>query len=273
MRKLSLHVGDKGRPFVSQVLAPSGQLEHCWKIPNLSAGSARFDEALGQGKLLNRNSLDEAFAPTRLNNGEFHYEDFGPQYGKCSYGLGWIVCDSPERGKTVSHDGFNRGIATQFYRNLTKNQTVVMFDNTEGAGFNQKVAAVIDVLNGKPAELKIKKSIARSFGGLLLDKGAAAALIRFNELRGNSEYYLDEREMNLLGYDFLFNDYKPEALEAFRLNVILFPGSFNVYDSYAEALGESGRKSEAIPMYKKAIELNPKSKGSIQALKDLEKDN
>jgi hypothetical protein len=52
MRKLSLHVGDKGRPFASQVLAPSGQLEpngtifvlistprNCWKIPNISAGS------------------------------------------------------------------------------------------------------------------------------------------------------------------------------------------------------------------------------------------
>ena len=27
MRKLSRHVGDKGHPFASQVLAPSGQLE------------------------------------------------------------------------------------------------------------------------------------------------------------------------------------------------------------------------------------------------------
>jgi hypothetical protein len=71
----------------------------------------------------------------------------------------------------------------------------------------------------------------------MLEKGAAAALIGFNELRVNSEYYLDEREMNLLGYDVLFNDYKPEAVEAFRLNVILFPGSFNVYDSKRKEVG------------------------------------
>lgn len=104
----------------------------------------------------------------------------------------------------------------------------------------------------------------------MLDKGPATALIAFNELRGNADYYLDEREMNLLGYDFLFNDYKPESLEAFRLNVILFPASFNVYDSYAEALAESGKKREAILMYRRAIALNPKSEGSIQALKQLE---
>ena len=79
--------------------------------------------------------------------------------------------------------------------------------------------------------------------------------------------------MNLLGYEFLFNEYKTQALEAFQLNVILFPGSFNVYDSYAEALAERGRKSAAILMYKKAISLNPKSEGSIQALKRLEQDN
>jgi hypothetical protein len=50
---LLLHVGDKGRPFASQVLAPSGQLEpngtifgppittsrNCWRISNISAGS------------------------------------------------------------------------------------------------------------------------------------------------------------------------------------------------------------------------------------------
>jgi CubicO group peptidase (beta-lactamase class C family) len=231
----------------------------------------KFDQALTAGKLLTQATMDEAFAPTKLNNGQIYYEDFGPQYGKCSYGLGWIVCDSPELGKTVSHDGFNRGIATQFYRNLTKRQTVVMFDNTEGPNFNQQVAAVIDILNGKsPAPAISKKSIARHFGATLLDKGFEAALIKFNELRADAGFYLDEREMNVLGYDLLFNDYKSQSVEVFRLNVLMFPNSFNVYDSYAEALAENGKRSEAILMYRRAIALNPKSEGSIQALKALE---
>ena len=148
-----------------------------------------------------------------------------------------------------------------------------MFDNTEGVGFNRKVEEVVKILNGKPpGDLVIKKSIARYFGETLLDKGFEAALIRFNELRSDPDYYLDEREMNILGYDFLFNGHTTQALDAFRLNVLMFPGSFNVYDSYAEALAEGGKKTEAILMYKKAIALNPKSEGSIKALKLLEEE-
>ena len=88
--------------------------------------------------------------------------------------------------------------------------------------------------------------------------------------KDTARFYLDEKEMNLLGYEFLFNDYKSQALEAFRLNVLLFPDSFNVYDSYAEALAANGKKPEAILMYKKAISLNPNSEGSRKALKSLE---
>jgi tetratricopeptide (TPR) repeat protein len=54
------------------------------------------------------------------------------------------------------------------------------------------------------------------------------------------------------------------------MNVLMFPNSFNVYDSYAEALAENGKREEAILMYRKAIALNPKSEGSLQALKRLE---
>lgn len=233
----------------------------------------KFDQALYAGKLLKAATMAEAFSPTILNNDEVFFDDFGVPFGKrCSYGLGWIVCDDPKRGKIVGHDGYNRGIASIFYRNLTKKQTIVMFDNTEGRGFNERVASVINVLNGEnPLPLNLKNSIAREFGATLLADGIESAIIRFNELRKDTaHFYLDEKELNLLGYEFLFNDYKSQSLEAFRLNVLLFPDSFNVYDSYAESLAENGKKAEAILMYKKAVSLNPNSEGSKKALKSLE---
>lgn len=233
----------------------------------------KFDQALYTEKLLKSGTLEEAIAPTILNNGEAFFDDFGAPFGKkCSYGLGWIVCDDPKRGKIVGHDGYNRGIASIFYRNISKKQTIVMFDNTEGRGFNQRAAAVVNVLNDEnPLPSNLKNSIAREFGATLLTDGIESAVLRFNEMRKDTAgFYLDEKEMNLLGYEFLFNDYKSQSLEAFRLNVLLFPDSFNVYDSYAEALAVNGKKTQAILMYKKAISLNPNSEGSRKALKSLE---
>lgn len=233
----------------------------------------KFDQILYSEKLLKASTLDEAMTPTKLNNGETYVDDFGVHFGKkCSYGLGWIICDIQNIGKIAGHDGANRGISTVFYRNLTKKQTVIMFDNTEGRGFNRKVASVINILNSeKPLEINLKISIAREFGETLLNSGIEAAIIKFNELRKDAEHYqIDEEEINLLGYDFLFNNYKTASLEAFKLNVLLFPDSFNAYDSYGEALAENGRKAEAILMYKKALLLNPNSEGTKKALKSLE---
>lgn len=233
----------------------------------------KFDQALYSEKLLKSSTLKEAFSPTKLKSGEIFFDDFGAPFGKkCSYGSGWIVCDNPNGEKIVGHDGFNRGIASVFYRNITKKQTVIMYDNTEGRGFNRKAAAVINILNGvNSLPVNLKNSIAREFGATLLQSGSESAVLRFNEMKKDSaNYYLDEKEMNLLGYEFLFNDYKPESLEVFKLNVFLFPDSFNAYDSYAESLAASGKRAEAVLMYKKAISLNPNSEGSRKALKLLE---
>ena len=147
-----------------------------------------------------------------------------------------------------------------------------MFDNTEARGFNVKAASAVNILNGEnPLPMNLKNSIAREFGATLFNSGIESAILRFNELKKDAaNYYFDEKEMNLLGYEFFFNDYKPESLEVFKLNTLLFPDSFNVYDSYGEALAASGRKAEAILMYKKAILLNPSSEASRKALKLLE---
>jgi tetratricopeptide (TPR) repeat protein len=76
--------------------------------------------------------------------------------------------------------------------------------------------------------------------------------------------------MNVLGYELMFNGYPVQSLEAFKINTLLFPASFNVYDSYGDAFREAGRRREAILMYEKALALNPNSEGSRQALRLLQ---
>ncbi|WP_445430782.1 tetratricopeptide repeat protein [Chryseobacterium indoltheticum] len=63
--------------------------------------------------------------------------------------------------------------------------------------------------------------------------------------------------MNTWGYQLLEQNKKNEALQVFKLNTLLFPKSWNVYDSYGEILENLGNRKEAIINYKKSLELNP----------------
>ncbi len=85
-----------------------------------------------------------------------------------------------------------------------------------------------------------------------------------------SHYYKDETELNGLGYDLLNDGHRLEGLQALKFNTFLYPNSWNVYDSYGEALAKNGKKEEAIAMYKKSIEMNPGNRGGKEALQRLE---
>ena len=81
-----------------------------------------------------------------------------------------------------------------------------------------------------------------------------------------------EQDLNTLGYSFLGNEELDKALEVFKLTTILFPDSFNAYDSYGEALLKANRNAEAIEMYKKSIELNPENKNAKTILLKLKQE-
>lgn len=246
-------------------------------IMTTTADMLNYDQALYSGKLVSQNSLDEAFTPTQLNNGKIHSDPFGSemtQLGKSSYGLGWETYEDEELGKAVSHGGHLFGLSTFLYRNLSKNQTVIIYENLEieGHAFYDKIRAALDILNGKsPRKIQYKKSLARRFGATLMQSGIDRAVATFNDLKTDStHYYVYENEMNWLGYDFLFTAKKKEySLETFKINTLLFPKSFNVYDSYAEALNANGKREEAILMYEKSIGMNPKNEGGKQMLKRI----
>ncbi|MBM1106921.1 alpha/beta fold hydrolase [Aurantibacter crassamenti] len=81
-----------------------------------------------------------------------------------------------------------------------------------------------------------------------------------------------EHDLNELGYSFLRNEELNKALEVFKLNTILFPESFNTYDSYGEALMISNQNAEAIKMYEKSIEMNPANENGKKMLLQLKQE-
>lgn len=232
----------------------------------------KYDQSLYNGVLLKQATLDEAWTPFKLNNGE-PAETF-MKLGKNFYGLGWFIFEDTSKGKIVWHTGGIPGSLSIFLRNISKNQTVVLLDNASSNGLYKNGVNAMHILNNTTPLLIARKSAVREYARTLVTKGIDSAFSKLIELQADStNYYLNEDEMNQMGYD-LFADteiagHQEKGLEVLKLNTLLFPTSWNVYDSYGEHLAKIGKKDEAIFMYKKSLELNPKSETGKKALEEL----
>lgn len=95
-------------------------------------------------------------------------------------------------------------------------------------------------------------------------------LSKVRKLRDSGgDVYIDEASINGLGYEMLNASRFSDAIEVFRFNVEMFPGSANVYDSLAEAYMKSGDNKMAIENYEKSLELNPENENAKEMLKKL----
>ncbi len=97
----------------------------------------------------------------------------------------------------------------------------------------------------------------------------ACDAIRQDSQRYNALHPELETSLNGIGYYFAHMGELESALQVLRLNVDLFPESWNVYDSYAETLLKNGDRQSAISNYQKSLALNPESQSAKNALADL----
>lgn len=75
-----------------------------------------WDQALYSEKLVKKATMAEALTPGKLNNGE-----------KTTYGFGWRI---DKEGETVSHTGGWVGFRTLIVRYTSKNETLIVLDNS-----------------------------------------------------------------------------------------------------------------------------------------------
>jgi tetratricopeptide (TPR) repeat protein len=205
--------------------------------------------------------------PTLLSNGQ--KATAGWANTKSYYGLGWMILQDSTYGKVIWHGGGSSGVVTVFLRNITRKQTVVVLDNVTHRGLHPEGVNAFYILNNGNI-YHGKRSLAKEYVITLHQKGADAAAVLFNELKADtSHYFMDEKELNRLGYNLMNDGFLNEALEVFKFNTLLYPASFNTYDSYAEALAGAGKKEEAIKMYEKSIALNPQNEGGKKVLNQL----
>jgi hypothetical protein len=153
---------------------------------------------LYDGTLLKPATLEEAFTPVKLNDGETAVADFGGVL-KTSFGLGWFILADVSAGKIVGHTGGRYGSQTMFLRNLDKKQTVIYFDNAESEGVYRHALTAMNILNNKPPLIQ-PKSLVRIYGRALVNNGTDFAIARLLELKSDTVHYrLRESQMNDFG--------------------------------------------------------------------------
>jgi glyoxylase-like metal-dependent hydrolase (beta-lactamase superfamily II) len=119
---------------------------------------------------------------------------------------------------------------------------------------------------------QLVESAARLVQEAILTEGTEAGQKKFADLKAQKgRYFFNERQFNSLGYHFLTMGRLEEAIAVFKMNVELFPESWNVYDSLAEAYAGKGETELAIQNYERSLELNPDNQNARDRLKNLKK--
>ncbi|MDC6350456.1 serine hydrolase [Zeaxanthinibacter sp. PT1] len=200
---------------------------------------------------------------------------FKPQVaaGSGHYAYGWFVRKMPvgisgDSVEVIEHGGGINGFNTLIVREPDNQNLVVLLNNTGGAPLNNITQSMLAILHDKPYEAP-KRSLAYSLKDWIAQDGLEAALQQYEQLKESDDYKRSENEMNMIGYQLLSRGETEAAAAVFELNIAAHPESFNVYDSYAEAMMEMGENDKAIENYKKSVEMNPGNTNGIKMLQKL----
>jgi CubicO group peptidase (beta-lactamase class C family) len=221
----------------------------------------KWDRALYTEKLVSKSTLELAFTPVTLNDGSTH-----------DYGYGWGIAKSLTGKKRVRHGGGWVGFVTYITRDIEENNTIILLTNHSSRYIGAIRKAADNILHDKPYTLP-KIPISRVIGKTILEKDIQSAIRQYHRLKKSSpdKYDFREQELNRLGYGLIQLKKPAEAIEIFKLNVKLFPKSWNPYDSLGEVYMLNGNVKLSITNYKKSLELNPNNNNAVEMLKQLTK--
>lgn len=150
------------------------------------------------------------------------------------------------------------------------------------AGFNTDIEGLSVTLAGKNIKLNYRgneweiEKAGNDFKtpAQLIEEGRydkLAELIKETWIKDQANPFVSENVINGMGYNALGKDNLDGAIALFKLNVELYPASFNAYDSLGEAYMTAGNKELAIENYKRSVELNPNNKNGKQMIEHLSK--
>jgi CubicO group peptidase (beta-lactamase class C family) len=221
----------------------------------------KWDQALYDSKIISAASKELMFKP-----------------GLSDYGYGFGISDRPigkttQKTKIIAHSGGINGFNSLFTRLVDQKSLIVILDNVGMGRYQGNITnSIISILNNQPYD-EPKKSIAEALYKIGVEKGGAAAVAEYRKLKTGTTaavYDFSEGELNTLGYQLLGKDRTKDAIEIFKLNVEMFPASWNPYDSLGEVYLKDGQKELALASYKKSVELNANNTNAVRIINQLE---
>ncbi|GHM99468.1 penicillin-binding protein 4* [Cytophagales bacterium WSM2-2] len=101
------------------------------RVSSTTSDLLKWDRALRTEKLVSLKTLNEIFAPAKLNNDSVS-----------NYGFGWVLRTNSPLGKTVYHMGDNPGYKTEIILGLDQDKTIIVLCNNAHEKFNDLLKAI-----------------------------------------------------------------------------------------------------------------------------------
>lgn len=188
------------------------------------------------------------------------------------YGYGWsteeVANGDKEKLKVIEHGGGINGFNTLISRIPADKDLVVLLNNTGGTVLGEINSGIRAILYNQPVN-QPKKSLAQEVLEVFTEKGLTAGTETYKKLKTDPTYGIKEGDINSAGYQLLQSGKKKEAIEVFKINVETFPKSGNAYDSLGEAYLADGDKKAAIANYSKSVALDPTNESGKKALEEI----
>lgn len=153
----------------------------------------------------------------------------------------------------------DRDVLFQFSENIDSDSVKLKFLNSSSFEVNSEHDKILG-----DAKLPIEILISGDFDEAL---NAYKSL----QSKDKNDPAVNENNLNSLGYRFLWKDKKKLAKDLFKINMVLYPESYNVYDSYAEACMELGEYDLAIEYYQKSLDINPENDNATNQIEEIRK--
>lgn len=142
--------------------------------------------------------------------------------------------------------------------------------NTGSAPLYEMNDAIRAILYNQPYNFPTK-SLAVELHDIYTEKGAVSGTDFYKKINNDTAYRFSESEMNSVGYELLKSGKKKEAIEIFKIITEVLPKSGNAFDSLGEAYLADGNKKLAIANYSKSVALDPTNEDGKKILQEISK--